>query len=88
MAQMTVKEWAAEYRRINEAEQQERIARLPQESVESSVRAYFALCTFLLKLSKEAEESTGLWERRMSDYKALIERWERLANKSRYASQS
>jgi len=88
MAQMTVKEWAAEYRRINEAEQQERIARLPQESVEESVRAYFALCTFLLKLSNEAEESAGLWERRMSDYRALIERWERLADKSQHASQS
>ncbi len=88
MAQMTIKEWAAEYRRINEAEQQERIARLPHESVEESVRAYFALCTFLLKLSNEAEESAGLWERRLGDYRALIERWRRLASKNQHAAQS
>jgi hypothetical protein len=88
MAQMTVKEWAAEYRRINEAEQQERIARLPQESIEDSVRAYFALCTFLLKLSNEAEKSAALWEQRMNDYRALIERWERLASRAQHASQS
>ncbi len=88
MAQMTVKEWAAEYRRINAWEQQERIARLPQESVEDSVRSYFALCAFLLKLSNEAEESAGLWERRLRDYEALAERWRRLARKSYHAAQS
>jgi len=88
MAQMTVKEWAEGYGRTNKAGQQGGIAGLPQEPVEEAVGAYFALCTFLLKLSNEAEESAGLWERRMSDYKALIERWERLAKKSRHASQS
>lgn len=88
MAQMTVKEWAAEYRRINEWEQQERIARLPHESIGESVRSYFALCTFLLKLSNEAEESAALWEQRMSDYRALIEKWRRLASKGQHASQS
>jgi len=44
MPTMTMKEWAAEYRRNNEWEHRERIARLPRESVEESVRSYFTLC--------------------------------------------
>jgi len=84
----TVKEWAAEYRRINEWEEQERMARLSQETVEESVRTYFALCTLLLKLSNEAEANSGLWERRMQDYVALVEKWKRLARTSKYVAQS
>jgi len=80
----TVKEWAAEYRRVNEWEQQERLARLPRETVDESMRSYFALCTLLLKLSNEAEANRGLWERRMQDYVALIEKWKRLARKSEH----
>jgi hypothetical protein len=39
----TGKEWAAQYRLMNEWEQQERLERLPNEPVEQSVRAYFEL---------------------------------------------
>jgi hypothetical protein len=51
MSSITVKEWAEAYRRNNEWEQQERLTRLPQETIEESVRAYFALCTMLLKFA-------------------------------------
>ena len=87
MSTITVKEWAAEYRRVSEWEQQERIARLSQESVEDSVRSYFALCAFLLKLSNEADENPDLSEYRLRHYEALAERWRRLARRSQYAAQ-
>ncbi len=83
---MTVKEWAAQYRAVNEWEQQERIARLPRESVEDSVRSYFNLCRMLLALSGEADESGGLWELRLRHYEALAEKWKRLARKRHYAN--
>jgi len=77
---MTVKEWAAEYRRINEWEEQDLLARLPQESAEDSVRAYFGLCATILALTREAEEAPELWEVRVKDYEALAEKWRRLAH--------
>jgi len=86
MPTMTVKEWAAEYRRFNEWEQQERIARLPHETIEDSVRSYFALCTLLLPLSGQAEESGGLWELRLKHYHTLAEKWMRLARRRQNAS--
>ena len=88
MAQMTVKEWAAEYKRINEAELEDRRQRLPQEPIADSVRSYFALCAFLLELSNEAEESSGLWERRLKDYNSLAGKWRRLARVKQHAAQS
>lgn len=88
MLTMTLKEWAAAYRRANEWEQQERIAKLPYESVEDSVRSYFALCGLTLAWSQQAEESAGLWERRMRDYVLLAERWKRLARARRHVAQS
>jgi len=88
MPTMTMKEWAAEYRRNNEWEHRERIARLPRESVEESVRSYFTLCTMLLASAQNAEESSGLWEHRMEDYVLLVERWQRLARVRRYVAES
>jgi hypothetical protein len=87
MSSITVKEWAEAYRRNNEWEQQERLTRLPQETIEESVRAYFALCTMLLKFANEADQDFGLWERRLEDYKTLIERWQRLARQRQHAAQ-
>ena len=37
---MTVKEWAAEYRLINEAEHEDRKQRLPRELPQDSIRSY------------------------------------------------
>lgn len=87
MPAMTVKEWAAAYRRDNEWEQQERITRLPHETVEDSVRSYFALCTLLLSLFGQAEQSDGLWDLRLRYYEALAEKWRRLARRMEYAAQ-
>jgi len=53
---MTIKEWAEEYRTINEAEREDLKRRLPQEPVEKSLRDYLALCEFLVKLSPDARE--------------------------------
>ena len=50
---MTIKEWAAEYRLINEAELEDLKQRLPQEPIERSIRSYLSLCEFLVKLSPE-----------------------------------
>ena len=88
MPTMTLKEWATEYRKINEWEQQERIALLPRRSVEASVRSYFALCQMLLPFSLEAGQHAGLWEQRMKHYISLIEKWQRLARKGQRAAQS
>ncbi len=56
MAHMTVKEWAAEYRRINEAELEDQKQRLPLLSPQEGIRRYFALCEFLVRISPEARE--------------------------------
>jgi hypothetical protein len=48
---MTIKEWAAEYQRINEAEREDRKQRLPLESVENSLRAYFGLACLAQSLA-------------------------------------
>lgn len=88
MPGMTVKEWAAEYRLINEAEQQDRIAFLPHEPIEKSVRAYFALCQMLQKFTIEADQHPGLQEMRLKHYKDLLSKWERLARRLGRAHQS
>jgi hypothetical protein len=85
MPEMSVKEWAAEYRRINEAEQQERIAYLPLEPIEKSVRTYFALCRMFQKMANEADQNPGLQEMRLRDYKDLLGKWELLARRFDHA---
>jgi hypothetical protein len=53
---MTIKEWAAEYRRIDEAELEDLKQRLPSVPVERSIRTYLSLCEFVVKLSPDARE--------------------------------
>jgi hypothetical protein len=53
---MTIKEWAAEYRLIDEAELEDLRQRLPSEPAERSVRTYLSLCEFMVKLSPDARE--------------------------------
>ncbi len=64
MQEMTLKEWAAEYRRINEAEFEDLKQRLPLESPQDSIRRYFALCRFLVRLSPDAREAFSEERRR------------------------
>ncbi len=66
---MTVKEWAAEYRLINEAEREELKWRLPRELPQDSIRSYLALCEFLVKLSPDAREAFA--EKRRQHYLGL-----------------
>jgi len=78
---MTIKEWAAEYRLINEAEREDLRRRLPLEPVEQSVRSYFGLARLALTLSGSADEPAELWPSRMAYYRQLDERWQRLAER-------
>lgn len=87
MLEMTIKEWAAAYRAVNEAEQQDRIAFLFLEPIEKSVRTYFALCQMLRKFSIEADQHPGLQEMRMRHYRELAEKWECLARRLGHAHQ-
>jgi hypothetical protein len=54
---MTIKEWAAEYRLIDEAEMEDLKQRLPSEPAERSIRTYLSLCEFIVKLSPAAREA-------------------------------
>jgi len=57
MPDMTIQEWAAEYRRIDEAELADLKQRLPLEPAERSIRSYLSLCEFIVKLSPDAREA-------------------------------
>lgn len=77
---MTIKEWAAEYRLIDEAELEDLRRRLPSEPAERSIRTYLSLCEFVVKLSPDAREVFAEERRRhYLEMEALIykaaERW-------------
>lgn len=78
---LTIKEWAAEYRRMNEWEQQERLERLPEEPVEQSVRAYFELSRFAQALSGTVDEVFEFQALRARHYLDLADKWQRLARR-------
>ena len=61
---MTIKEWAAEYRLINEAEREDLKRRLPLELPQDSIRSYLSLCEFVVKLSPDAREAFAEERRR------------------------
>lgn len=79
---LTVKEWAEEYRLINEAKQEDLKRRLPQESAEESIRKYLDLCALVVKLSPEAREVFA--EERRQHYLALEARLKQAARKWGY----
>ena len=81
MPTMTVKEWAAEYNLINEAEHEDLKQRLPLESVEESARSYFDLCRLVVAFSGTTDEPKELVESRLKDCRMLEERWTRLAQR-------
>jgi len=85
MPTMTVKEWAAEYKLINEAEHEDLKQRLPLEPVEESVRSYFDLCQRVAAFSGTTDEPEELVESRLKDCRMLEERWTRLAQRLHYA---
>jgi hypothetical protein len=76
---MTVKEWAAEYRRINEAEREDLRRRLPLELPQDSISSYLSLCEFVVKLSPDAREAFA--EERRQHYLELEARIRKVAER-------
>lgn len=77
---MSVKDWAAEYRLINEAECEDRKRRLPRELPQDSIRGYLSLCEFVVKLSPDAreafaEERRGYYLRLEASLRKAAARW-------------
>jgi hypothetical protein len=83
MPDMTIKEWAAEYRRIDEAELEDLRQRLPLEPAERSIRSYLSLCEFVVKLSPDAREVFA--EERRQYYLGLEARIRKAAERWGYA---
>ena len=81
MPEMTVKEWAAEYRAINEAEREELNIRLATETVEQSIRSYFTMCQLATSLAKSTDVPVELQEKRERHYIELAGKWEQLAER-------
>jgi len=80
---MTIKEWAAEYRRINQADLEDLRQRLPLEPAERSIRSYLSLCEFVVKLSPDAREVFA--EERRRYYLELEARMRKAAERWGYA---
>lgn len=83
MDAQAVKEWAAEYRRISEAEQEDLRQRLPLELPQDSIRSYLSLCEFLVKLSPDARAVFA--EERRRHYLELEARIRQAAKRWNYA---
>jgi hypothetical protein len=83
MPEMTIKEWAAEYRRIEEAEVADLKQRLPSEPAERSIRSYLSLCEFVVKLSPDARDAFA--EERRRHYLELEARIRKAAERLGYA---
>ncbi len=79
-----VKEWAAEYKVINEMEREELKQRLATETVEQSIRSYFTLCQFATSLAKSTDVPVELQEQREMHYIELTGRWKRLAERLKH----
>jgi len=80
---MTIKEWAAEYRLINEAEHEDLKRRLPLELPQDSIRSYLSLCEFVVKLSPDAREAFA--EERRQHYLGLEAHLQKAATRWGYA---
>ena len=76
-----VKEWKAEYQIINEMEREELKLRLATETVEQSIRSYFALCQLAVSLARSTDVPPELQEEREMHYVELVVKWKRLAER-------
>lgn len=81
MDKKAVKEWKAEYKLINEMEHEELKERLAHETVEESVRSYFAWNKLVLAFSGTPDEAEELQESRADFYLSLIKKWEQIARR-------
>jgi len=57
MSQMSIKEWAAEYRLINQAEREMLKQELPLIPSKEGILHYFRLCEFVTRLSPDARDA-------------------------------
>jgi len=84
MDKKAVKEWAAEYKIINEMEREELKQRLATETVEQSIRSYFTMCQLATSLAKSTDVPPELQEQREKYYIELTEKWKRLAERLKH----
>jgi hypothetical protein len=80
---MTIKEWVAEYRLINEAEHEDLKQMLPRELPQDSIRSYLSLCEFVVRLSPDAREAFA--EERRQHYLGLEAHLRKAATRWGYA---
>lgn len=78
-----VKAWKAEYDLDNEMEREELKARLATETVEQSIRTYFAICQLATSLAGSTDVPPELEEERERFYLELEGKWKRLAERSK-----
>ena len=79
-----VKAWKAEYERINEMEREELKERLANETVEQSIRSYFAMCQLATSLAGSTDVPPELQETREKHYVELAEKWQRLTERLKH----
>ncbi len=77
----SAKAWKAEYDLINAMEREELKARLATETVEQSIRAYFAMCQLATSLAASTDVPPELQEMREKHIIGLTDKWERLAER-------
>jgi len=82
MAEMSVKEWAAAYRALNDAEREMLEHNLPLLSPQESILRYFRLCEFVAHLSPDARQAFEA--ERFRHYLTLEERMRKAAQKLGY----
>jgi len=81
MDKKAVRDWVAEYKLINEMEREELRQRLPEQTIEQSVRSYFAMCELALAFSGRPDVPHELEEARAKHYIELVNKWKRLSER-------
>ena len=81
-----VKAWKAEYDMDNKMEREELKARLPNETIEQSVKSYFELCRLVISLSGSYDEPVELQPLRAKEYEELFAKWETLSRRLTHAA--
>ncbi len=77
------KAWKAEYDLDNEMEREELKLRLATETVEQSIRSYFALCQLATSLAGSTDVPPELQEARERHYIELADKWKRIMERSK-----
>lgn len=81
MDKKAVKEWKAQYQLINEMELEDLHARLETETIEESIRRYFAWNKLVLAFARRPDVPEELQESQTDHYLSLVAKWETLAQR-------